>query len=79
MAGAVTDLFAASADKSNTQGLRIEGQEYTLASQLAQQNAQYTVQSTALQEFQKSRERADDRRAAGRRSGVRVCGIRVCA
>lgn len=54
--GAVSDLYAASADRSKAQGLRIEGEEYTLAGNLAEQNAQYAAQSTAIQEAQKSRE-----------------------
>lgn len=54
--GAVSDLFAADADKSKAAGLRAESQEYTLAAGLSQQNEQYTEQSTAIQEAQKSRD-----------------------
>jgi hypothetical protein len=53
--GAVSDLFAASADRTKAQGLRIEGQEYTLAAGLATQNAQYTQVSTDIKEFQAQR------------------------
>jgi hypothetical protein len=54
--GAVQDLFAASADKSKAQYDLMEGQEYTLASQLATQNAQFTQASTAIKETQINRE-----------------------
>jgi hypothetical protein len=54
--GAVSDLFAASADRSKAAGLRIEGQEYTLAAGLATQNAQYTQISTNIKEFQAQRD-----------------------
>ena len=53
--GAISDLYAASADQTKAAGLRIEGQEYTLASTLATQNEQYTEQSTELQQYQESR------------------------
>lgn len=53
--GAVSDLFASSADTSKAQGLRIkaqgdalEGQNYDEAAVLAQQNEQFTEQSTAI-------------------------------
>jgi hypothetical protein len=54
--GAVSDLFAASADRAKAAGLRIEGQEYTLAAGLATQNAQYTQVSTDIKEFQAQRD-----------------------
>jgi hypothetical protein len=54
--GAVSDLFAASADRSKAAGLRIEGQEYTLAAGLATQNAQYAQISTNIKEFQAQRD-----------------------
>ena len=56
LGGAVSDLFAASAAKSKATGLRIESQEYELAAGLADQNAQFTKQSTAIKEFQQDRE-----------------------
>jgi len=52
----ISDIFAASADKSKAQFDRIEGQEYTLASQLATKNEQFTQMSTAIKEAQTSRE-----------------------
>ncbi len=52
----ISDIFAASADKSKAAFDRIEGQEYTLASQLATQNEQFTQMSTAIKEAQTSRE-----------------------
>jgi hypothetical protein len=56
ISGAVSDLFAASADKSKAQYDLMEGQEYTLASDLATQNAQFTQDSTAIKETQINRE-----------------------
>lgn len=52
----VSDLFAASADEAKAQYDITEGQEYSLASQLATQNAQFTEQSTAIKEAQLNRE-----------------------
>lgn len=61
--GAVSDLFAASADRSKAAGLRLkatgdelEGQNYGLASDLAEQNEKYTETSTAIKELQASRQ-----------------------
>ena len=54
--GAVSDLFSASAFRSKAAGLRIEGQEYTLAAGLADQNEKFTEQSTAIQETQLNRQ-----------------------
>lgn len=54
--GAVSDLFAASADKSKAQGDFIEAQDYGLASTLAQQNEQFTATSTAIKEAQQQRQ-----------------------
>jgi hypothetical protein len=54
--GGVSDLFQASADKSKATYDLMEGQEYTLASQLATQNAQFTQDSTAIKETQINRE-----------------------
>jgi len=63
ISGAVSDLFAASADKSKAQGLRykaegdrLEGQNYDLASTLALQNKQFTETSTAIKEAQQQRQ-----------------------
>lgn len=61
-AGAVSDLFAASADQSKAQGLRLkaqgdalEGQNYDLASTLALQNEQFATTSTAIKQAQNDR------------------------
>lgn len=56
ISGGVSDLFLASADKSKASYDLLEGQEYTLASQLATQNAQFTQDSTAIKETQINRE-----------------------
>jgi hypothetical protein len=48
LGGAVSDLFAASADRSKAAGDRIEAQNYDLASSLANQNEQFTETSTAI-------------------------------
>ena len=64
--GAVTDLFAAFGAEQqgdiSAQGTRLkatgdlaEAQQYTLAQTLAQQNEQYTAQSTAIQQAQLER------------------------
>jgi hypothetical protein len=55
-AGAVGDLFTASADKAKAQGDLLEKQNYLLASDLATQNAAFTAQSTAIQTAQIDRE-----------------------
>ncbi|HTC04891.1 MAG TPA: hypothetical protein VK749_15920 [Xanthobacteraceae bacterium] len=52
----VSDLFQASADRSKASYDLMEGQEYTLASDLATQNAQYTQMSTAIKEAGENRE-----------------------
>lgn len=52
----VSDLFQASADKSKAQYDLMEGQEYTEAAQLAQQNSQFTQMSTAIKEAGENRE-----------------------
>jgi hypothetical protein len=54
--GAVSDLFGASAAKSKAAGLRTEAEQYTLAAGFADQNAQFTKQSTAIKEFQQGRD-----------------------
>lgn len=53
--GAVSDLFAASADKSKAQGDFAEAQNYDLAEGLANQNAQYTQWTTGIQAMQAQR------------------------
>lgn len=60
--GAVSDLFASSADSSKAQGLRlkaqgdaIEGQNYDLASTLALQNEEFAKTSTAIKQAQNDR------------------------
>jgi hypothetical protein len=53
---AISDLFAASADQSKAQGDLAEAQQYGLAAQYADQEAQYTKVSTAIQGFQAERE-----------------------
>lgn len=54
--GAVQDLFAAEAHQSKAKGLRIEGENYDLASKFATQNAQFTETSTAIKQAQLDRE-----------------------
>ena len=63
LGGAVSDLFAASADSSKAAGLRIkaqgdalEGQNYDLAAVLAKQNEQFTEQSTAIKQTELDRQ-----------------------
>jgi hypothetical protein len=56
IAGAVSDLFGSSADKAKAQGDFIEAQDYTLASNLANQNEQFTETSTAIKEAQADRQ-----------------------
>jgi hypothetical protein len=54
--GAVSDLFAAQGDQAKAQGDILEGQNYTLAAQLADQNEQFTATSTAIKETQADRQ-----------------------
>jgi hypothetical protein len=63
LGGAVSDLFASSADSSKAAGLRIkaqgdalEGQNYDLAAALAKRNEQFTEQSTAIKQTQLDRQ-----------------------
>ncbi|MCG2639666.1 MULTISPECIES: hypothetical protein [Bradyrhizobium] len=63
IAGAVSDLFAADADRAKgsalrlkAQGDRIEGENYGLAADLASQNAKFTEVSTAIKQTQLERE-----------------------
>ena len=55
LGGAVSDLFAADADKAKAQGDLIEGQNYTLAAGLAGQNEKFTETSTAIKQVQLDR------------------------
>lgn len=52
----ISDIFAGQADFAKAGYDRIEGQEYSLAAQLATQNAQFTQQATAIKQAQTSRE-----------------------
>lgn len=52
----VSDLFQASADRSKASYDLMEGQEYSLASDLATQNEQFTQMSTAIKEAGENRE-----------------------
>jgi hypothetical protein len=54
--GAVSDLFAAQADKAKQQNDYLEGQEYGLASDQATQNEKFTETSTAIKQAQLDRE-----------------------
>jgi hypothetical protein len=52
----VSDLFAASGDEAKAQMDLAEQQEYTLSSNLATQNQQFTEQPTAIQQAQINRQ-----------------------
>jgi hypothetical protein len=54
--GGISDLFAAQADKSKAAGDLAEAGEYGLAAKYADQEAAFTKESTAIQEFQQQRE-----------------------
>lgn len=54
--GAVSDLFASDAHEAKAKGLRIEAQNYDLASKFATQNEQFTETSTAIKQAQLDRE-----------------------
>jgi hypothetical protein len=54
--GGISDLFAASADRSKAQGDRFEAANYDLASKYALQEEQYTKESTAIQGMQAERQ-----------------------
>jgi hypothetical protein len=56
LGGAVSDLFAASADRSKAQGDFTEADNYALASTLATKNEAFTVQSTAIKQAQNDRQ-----------------------
>jgi hypothetical protein len=51
----ISDLFAASADRSKAQGDLLEAQNYDRAAKYAQQEEQFTVESTAIQKMQAER------------------------
>ena len=71
--GAVTDLFSASAFRTKAAGLRIEGEEYTLAAGLADQNEKFTEQSTAIQQTQDNR--AIEKTLGGQMAAVASSGF----
>ena len=54
--GAASDLFAGIGDKAKAQGDFAEASNYTLASNLATTNANFTQTSTAIKEAQQQRE-----------------------
>ena len=54
--GAVNDLFAAKAYRSKAEGNRQEALHYRHAGDLADQNARFTSESTAIQAFQTERQ-----------------------
>lgn len=53
--GAVSDLFAADSHRAKATGLRIQADNYDLASDLATQNAKFTETSTAIKQAQLDR------------------------
>jgi len=55
IAGAVSDMFTSDALKFKAKGDEMEAQEYRQAAQFALLNKQYTVQSTAIKDFQLQR------------------------
>src|SRR5690349_13868931 len=54
--GAVSDLFAADAHRTKGQGLRIEAENYDLASGFATKNAEFSRVSTGIKLAQQDRE-----------------------
>jgi hypothetical protein len=56
LGGAVESLFAASAHSTKAKGLRIEAENYDLASGFATKNADFTEQSTAIKQSQLDRD-----------------------
>lgn len=54
--GAVSDIFASEGARSKAQGDFMEAGNYDLAAKYAEQEAQYVKVSTAVQEYQQSRE-----------------------
>ena len=59
LGNAASDIFggieAAQGDQIKAEGLEVEGTDYTMAAALATQNAEFTQQSTAVQEYQAHR------------------------
>lgn len=55
-AGGVSDIFSGFGDQAKAAGDFAEATNYTLASQLATQNEQFTVQSTAIKQAQIDRQ-----------------------
>ena len=53
--GGVSDLFAASGDRAKAQGDYFEAANYDLAARYAQQEAEYTKESTAIQVMRRMR------------------------
>src|ERR1700729_1674505 len=53
--GGISDLFAASADRSKAQGDLMEAANYDLAAKYAYQEEQFTKESTAIQGMQAER------------------------
>jgi hypothetical protein len=54
--GGISDLFAASADRSKAAGDLFEAQNYDLAAKYADQEAEFTKESTAIQTMQAERQ-----------------------
>lgn len=54
--GGISDLFAIGADKAKAQGDRFEAQNYDQAAKYADQEVQYTAESTAIQGMQAERQ-----------------------
>jgi hypothetical protein len=54
--GGISDLFAIGADKAKAQGDRFEAQNYDLAAKYADQEVQFTAESTAIQSMQAERQ-----------------------
>jgi hypothetical protein len=56
LGGAVSDLFAADADRSKAKGDAFEKENYTEAADLADQNEKFTEASTAIKQAQNDRQ-----------------------
>lgn len=56
LGGAVNDLFSAEGHQAKAKGLRIEADDYDLASDYATQNEKFTETSTAIKQAQLDRE-----------------------
>jgi len=56
ISGAVQDIFASGAHETKAKGLRIEADNYDLASGYADKNAKFTETSTAIKQAQLDRE-----------------------